>query len=215
MSTDRKYMETSKHSSQQPKDKDTGRTEEVFTLVERVARIVSTVRGTKPDYARLAAELEQAIPFDIFGVVLLRHDRQAVRVSVSQRGEDEDAAWTITHHQLPLQASMLEGMLRVPTMKSINAPEGLNGLPADCGDALSGHPQLRSALIAPLLVEESEDGLEAYPHHEGSAAAPRILGTLELGSIALHTYDDKTVQRLIQAVAHVLATAIERSQLGG
>ncbi len=206
-------METSTHSSQQPKD--TGRAEEVFTLVERVARIVSTVRGTKPDYARLAAELEQAIPFDVFGVVLLRHDRQAVRVSVSRRGEDEDAAWTITHHQLPLQASMLEGMLRVPTMKSINAPEGLNGLPADCGDALSGYPQLRSALIAPLLVEESEDGLETYPHDEDSAAAPRILGTLELGSVALHTYDDKTVQRLIQAVAHVLATAIERSQLGG
>ncbi|HBE27162.1 MAG TPA: hypothetical protein DDW33_15925, partial [Ktedonobacter sp.] len=55
------------------------------TIVERVARIVSSVRGVNPDYTRLAAELEPAIPFDVFGVVLLRHDRQAVRVTVCQR----------------------------------------------------------------------------------------------------------------------------------
>ncbi len=69
--TGREAMEARTYSS----------TLEESTIVERVARIVSSVRGTKPNYARLAAELEQAIPFDIFGVVLLRHDRQAVRVT--------------------------------------------------------------------------------------------------------------------------------------
>lgn len=206
-------MEASTQSTQ--KSKDINRAEEEFTIVERVARIVSSVRGTKPDYARLAAELEQAIPFDVFGVVLLRHDRQAVRVTVSQRGAYGDAAWTITHHQLPLVASMLEGMLRAPTTRIINAPEGLNGLPADCGDALSGHPQLHSALITPLLVEANEDGQDPAQDNESNAGARRVLGALELGSVALHTYDEKTVQRLIQPVAHVLATAIERAQLGG
>jgi len=42
-------------------------TQEQSSIVERVARIVSRVRGAKPDYARLAAELEPAIPFDVFG----------------------------------------------------------------------------------------------------------------------------------------------------
>ncbi|HYX48954.1 MAG TPA: hypothetical protein VE843_04390, partial [Ktedonobacteraceae bacterium] len=53
-------------------------TQEQSAIVERVARIVSRVRGAKPDYARLAAELEPAIPFDVFGIVLIRHDRQSV-----------------------------------------------------------------------------------------------------------------------------------------
>lgn len=203
-------METRVHSSQKSKG-----TEDEFTIVERVARIVSSVRGTKPDYTRLAAELEQALPFDIFGVVLLRHDRQAVRVTVSQRGEYKDTSWQMTHHQLPLVDSMLQSIIRVPTIKIFNTPEGLHGLPADCGDALSGHPQLRSALIAPLLVEESEEELNADQLDEGRGIARRVLGTLELGSATLHTYDDKTIQRLIQAVARVLATAIERAQLGG
>lgn len=206
-------METGTHSTQ--KSKDTGQVEDEFTIVERVARIVSTVRGTKPDYTRLAAELEQALPFDIFGVVLLRHDRQAVRVTVSQRGGYEDSSWKMTHHQLPLVDSMLESIIRVPTIKVINAPEGLNGLPSTCGDALSGQPQLRSALIVPLLVEESEDAQNADRQDDGTGITRRVLGTLELGSVTLHIYDDKTIQRLIQAVAHVLATAIERAQLGG
>ena len=58
---------------------------EESAIVERVARIVSSVRGIRPDYTRLAAELEQAISFDIFGIVLLRHDRLAVRVVVCRR----------------------------------------------------------------------------------------------------------------------------------
>ncbi|MDQ2714727.1 MAG: hypothetical protein M3Z08_07460, partial [Chloroflexota bacterium] len=67
-----------------------GTTLEQPAIVERVARIVSSVRGTKPDYTGLAAELAPAIPFDVFGVVLLRHDRQAVRVTVCRREGD---AW--------------------------------------------------------------------------------------------------------------------------
>ena len=63
-------------------------TQEQSAIVERVARIVSRVRGAKPDYARLAAELEPAIPFDVFGIVLLRHDREAVRVSAELEGID-------------------------------------------------------------------------------------------------------------------------------
>src|SRR5712692_12054704 len=75
------------------------------TIVERVARIVSSVRGAKADYTRLAAELEPAIPFDVFGVVLLRHDRQAVRVTVCQREGNMQAAWTAQYHQHPLEGS--------------------------------------------------------------------------------------------------------------
>src|SRR5437867_7016573 len=66
------------------------------TIVERVARIVSSVRGAKPDYTHLAADLEPAIPFDVFGVVLLRHDRLAVRVTVCQR---EARSWVAQYHQ--------------------------------------------------------------------------------------------------------------------
>src|SRR5207248_11308448 len=66
-----------------------------------------------------------------------------------------------------------------------------------CGDALSNHHHLQATLIAPLVAGE------------------RVLGTLELGSTALDTYADKTLQRLIEAVVHVLATAIESAQMGG
>src|SRR5437660_2463715 len=167
---------------------------EESTIIERVARIVSSVRGTKPDYARLAAELEQAIPFDIFGVVLLRHDRQAVRVIACRR---EAGAWTIFHHQHPLADSKLEQILQAPVLAVEDYPDGLDGAPALSGDALSGYHQLRSTVIVPLVVED------------------RVLGTLELGSTTIHTYSDKNLQRLINAVAHVLAAAIESAQLGG
>src|SRR5579871_4462067 len=82
--------------------------EDRFSIVERVARIVSNVRGAKPDYARLAAELSPAIPFDLFGIVLLRHDRQAARVTVCAR---EGEQWVSRYHQLPLSDSMLERVL--------------------------------------------------------------------------------------------------------
>ncbi len=167
---------------------------EESAIIERVARIVSSVRGTKPDYARLAAELEQAIPFDIFGVVLLRHDRQAVRVIACRR---EAGAWTVFYHQHPLEDSKLEQMLQTPALAVEDYPNGLDGAPAVSGDALSGYHQLRSTVIVPLVVEE------------------HILGTLELGSTVIHTYSDKNLQRLINAVAHVLAAAIESAQLGG
>jgi signal transduction histidine kinase/GAF domain-containing protein len=183
-------------------------------IVERVARIVASVRGTKPDYTRLAAELEQAIPFDVFGIVLLRHDRQAVRVVVCSRtlvypqgmGEmprmgseinGRAAHWHTSYHQHPLEDSMLYQMLRKPKLVIRNYPEGVNGLPNECGDALSGFPQLRSILIAPLKVEE------------------RVLGTLELGGVEMGLYAPKKLQRLVQAVAPVIATAIEGAQSGG
>src|SRR5579884_2965094 len=76
---------------------------EESAVVERVARIVSSVRGTRPDYTRLAAELEQAISFDVFGIVLLRHDRQAVRVVICRR---EGENWQTSQHQLPREESM-------------------------------------------------------------------------------------------------------------
>ena len=131
------------------------------TIVERVARIVSSVRGTNPDYTQLAAELEPAIPFDVFGVVLLRHDRQAVRVTVCRR---EAGDWVVQHHLHPLAGSMVERLLQAPATIIENHPAGFDGLPARCGDALSTSHQLRAILIAPLLVGE------------------QILGTLELGS---------------------------------
>jgi GAF domain-containing protein len=168
---------------------------EKSALVERVARIVSSVRGAKPDYTSLAVELEQAIPFDIFGIVLLRYDRQAVRVTVCQR---ERGAWRASYHQHPLDGSMLEQILTAPDLIVRNYPNGLEGSPASCGDALLvGSQQLRSTLIAPLMVED------------------RVLGTLELGSADVHTYDDPTLQRFAKAVVGVLATAIESAQLGG
>ncbi|HEU5231164.1 MAG TPA: GAF domain-containing protein, partial [Ktedonobacteraceae bacterium] len=177
-------MEARTHSS----------TLEESTIIERVARIVSSVRGTKPDYARLAAELEQAIPFDVFGVVLLRHDRQAVRIIACRR---EAGEWTIFHHQHPLADSKLEQMLQTPALVVQDYPDGLDGAPVLSGDALSGYHQLRSTVIVPLIVEE------------------HVLGTLELGSTTIQTYADKNLQRLINAVAHVLAAAIESAQLGG
>src|SRR5712691_1337288 len=210
---------------------------EESTIVERVARIVSSVRGTKPDYAHLAAELEPAIPFDVFGIVLLRHDRQAVRVTVCRR---EGNTWVAHYHQHPLEDSMVERILHSISssrdMESVkpklhehveiagivlnssagylpprqgslsggqvtimmqNYPDGLDGLPAQSGDALSGNPHLHATLIAPLIVGD------------------RVLGTLELGSTVRNAYADETLQRLISAVARVLAAAIESAQVGG
>jgi signal transduction histidine kinase/GAF domain-containing protein len=167
---------------------------EESAIVERVARIVSSVRGEKPNYARLAAELEQAVPFDIFGVVLLRHDRQAVRVTICRHEGDN---WAVFSHQHPLVGSKLEQMLKEPELTVMNYPEGLDGPPAVSGDALSGSHQIRSTLIAPLMVED------------------RLLGTCELGSTIPNIYADKTLQRLMNGVARVLATGIEGAQLGG
>ena len=149
-------------------------TQEQSTIVERVARIVSRVRGAKPDYARLAAELEPAIPFDVFGIVLLRHDREAVRVVVSTHEAD---GWIAHYHQHPLEDSMVENILQrsqspyvdssgnephhtsstpheqdLATIEIKNYPDGLDGSPAQSGDALSGRPYLHSTLIAPLVV---------------------------------------------------------------
>ena len=164
------------------------------TIVERVARVVSSVRGSKPDYTLLAAELEPALPFDVFGVVLLRHDRQAVRVTVCQC---VDGFWRATHQQHPLEGSKVAQLLHVPMMSVSNYPAGLDGSPAKCGDALCGHHQLHATLIAPLVVGE------------------RVLGTLELGSSVLNAYADETLQRLIGAVVRVLAAAIDSAQIGG
>ncbi len=183
---------------------------EQSTIVERVARIVSSVRGAKANYAHLASELEPAIPFDILGIALLRHDRQAVRVTVCQR---KGNSWVAHYHQHPLADSMVERILNMqrPSSpadldqagKSVAGliiqqyPAGLDGSPAQCGDALSGNPHLRATLIAPLVV------------------ADRILGTFELGSTRINAYDDETLRRLISAVARVLAAAIESAQVGG
>ena len=202
--------------------------EDTFSIVERVARIVSNVRGTKADYAQLASELAPAFPFDLFGVVLLRYDRQAVRVTVCT---NEAEGWVSHHHQHPFSDSMLERVLQAhnhslsqpapaatedddaqmvpPVADEQNAaavmsemlihtyPSGLDGSPAECGDALSGHPQLRATLITPLRVGE------------------RVLGTLELGSSDIHAYDDVRRLRVVHAVAQVLAAAIESAQVGG
>jgi len=172
-------------------------TTEESTLVERVARIVSSGhewRGAKPDFTRLAAELEPAIPFDVFGIVLLRHDRQALRITVCRRESD---SWVANNHQHPLEDSKMEQLLQHPAIVVQNYPHGLDGPPSLCGDALSPYPYLRATLIAPLMVGD------------------HILGTLELGSTHLDTYADETLQRLIKAVAHVLAAAIESAQIGG
>jgi GAF domain-containing protein/anti-sigma regulatory factor (Ser/Thr protein kinase) len=194
-------------------------TQEQSAIVERVARIVSRVRGVKPDYARLAAELEPAIPFDVFGIVLLRHDREAVRVVVCTHEVD---GWIAHYHQHPLKDSMVENILQHCQTTSVdgsrsehylateafheqdltsieirNYPNGLDGSPAQSGDALSGRPYLRSTLIAPLMVGD------------------QILGSLELGSTRIDAYAGEALQRLISAVAHVLAAAIESAQIGG
>src|SRR5205085_6093887 len=138
--------------------------------------------------------LEPAIPFDVFGIVLLRHDRQALRVTVCRR---EGFHWIAQYHQHPLEDSKVEQMLQQPAMTVQNYPDGLNGSPAQSGDSLSTFPQLRATLIAPLIVED------------------QVLGTLELGSTILNAYTDKTLQRLIEAVVRVLAAAIESAQVGG
>ncbi len=198
-------------------------TPEQSAIVERLARIVSRVRGSKPDYARLAAELEPAIPFDVFGIVLLRHDKEAVRMAICTRVAD---AWVAHYHQHPFKDSMVEHILHrnetvcneegeditatephlvtvLPGVHDLaaievkNYPKGLDGPPAQCGDALSGKPYLRATLVAPLVVEN------------------QVLGSLELGSTRIDAYTDETLQRLISAVAHVLAAAIESAQIGG
>src|SRR5690348_537653 len=95
-------------------------TQEQSAIVERVARIVSRVRGAKPDYARLAAELEPAIPFDVIGIILLRHDKAAVRVVVCTHESD---GWIAHYHQHPLKDSMFENILRRCTSPSDEFPE--------------------------------------------------------------------------------------------
>src|SRR3974377_536429 len=96
-------------------------TQEKSAIVESVARIVSRVRGAKPDYARLAAELEPAIPFDVFGIVLLRHDKAAVRVVVCTH---ESEGWIAHYHQHPLKDSMFENILLRFKTPSLDFPEG-------------------------------------------------------------------------------------------
>ncbi|MGH2506359.1 MAG: GAF domain-containing sensor histidine kinase, partial [Ktedonobacteraceae bacterium] len=185
---------------------------EESNILERVARIVSSVCGAKPDYAHLASELELVLPFDVFGIVLLRHDGEAVRITVCQR---EGEQWVTRYRQHPLVDSMVERLLlpsqrphkgesiseegeSQPTQLLVeNFPEGATGLPAECGDALCSDPRVRAALIAPLLV------------------GGRMLGTLELGSTRLHAFADSAHQRLISALASLLATAIESVVAGG
>ena len=175
---------------------------EEFAIVERVARIVSSVYGAKPDYTRLAAELAQAISFDVFGIVLLHHDHKAVRVTLCQResiilSEETPQQWVAHYHQHPFTDSMLERLLHETALIVTEYPHGLEGPPAVSGDALSNYPQLHATCIVPLRTKE------------------RMLGTLELGSVKPGIYANAFVQRLISAVAQVLATAIERAQLEG
>jgi signal transduction histidine kinase/GAF domain-containing protein len=164
-------------------------------IFERIARIVSSVRGAKSDYTCLAAELEQAVPFDIFGVVLLQHDGQAVRVTICEH--EADGSWKAAYHRHPFADSKMEHMSHDQVLVVQDYPDGLDGPPAECGDALSRFPQLRSTLIVPLIVGD------------------HLLGTLELGSMAPRMYTHEARQRLMDAVARVLATAIEGVQLGG
>ena len=173
-----------------------------LTLVERLARAVSSIKGRHLDYAFLASELTHALPFDVLGIVLLRHDGQAVRVASCVRDEASPYTeglprWHVHNHQHPLVGSMFERMIGNPALQIGEYPDGLDGLPSRCGDVLANFHHLHSTCLVPLQVES------------------RILGTLELGSIAPHTYSDKGTQRLVNAVAQVLATAIERAQLGG
>ena len=175
---------------------------EEFAIVERVARIVSSVYGAKPDYTRLAAELVQAISFDVFGIVLLQHDHKAVRVTLCLRegtisSEETSLQWVAHYHQHPFTDSMLERLLHKTALIVKEYPQGLDGPPAISGDALSKYPQLHATCIVPLRTKE------------------RMLGTLELGSVKPGIYANAFVQRLISAVAQVLAAAIERTQLEG
>ena len=207
--------------------------EDMYSIVERVSRIVSGVRGPHPDYAQIASELAPVIPFDVLGIVLLRHDRQALRVTVCSQ---KTGQWVSRYHQHPLKDSMLAHILQSRAKQQtsrrvtqqaqvgqdqkpasedersvdvegfeddLNAPMvrvyplGLDGTPAECGDALSGHPRLRTTLIVPLLVND------------------RVLGSLELGSFSLRAYQQEQTLRIIQAVARVLAAAIESAQAEG
>src|SRR5947209_1973474 len=189
-------METSTYAFQRPEDM--ARTLEKSAVIERVARIVSSVRGTNPDYTRLATELEQAIPFDVFGVALLRHDRQAMRVTACHSESVPHARkWVAFHHQHPLDEAQLEQLLRMTQLVVQDYPHGIDSAPTRSGYALSHYHYLHSTLIAPLIVEE------------------RVLGVLELGSRILKMYADTTLQRLVGAVAGVLAAAIESAQVGG
>lgn len=217
-------METNMQTSQQ---------EEMYSIIERVSRIVSGVRGPHPDYAQIASELAPVIPFEVFGIVLLRHDRQALRVTVCSQKAGQ---WVSQYHQHPLEDSMLAHILRsraeqqesrhavydaqaaqdqkpaiadealVPTADVEDDPRslivrvyplGLDGTPAECGDALSSYPQLRATLITPLVVND------------------RLLGSLELGSFSPRAYQQEQTRRIIQAVARVLASAIESAQAEG
>src|SRR5260370_10169907 len=147
--------------------------------------------GTKAEYADLGGGLEAAIPFDVFGIVLRRHDREAVRVTVCKRGAD---GWVAHYHQHPLKDSMVERILQrqeapdavrtaqpgetdapgililgeVTGIEVQRYPNGLDGSPAQSGDALSGNPNLYATLIAPLVLVD------------------RVLGTLVLGCTRLH-----------------------------
>ncbi len=184
-----------------PSSEDRLHSTEEFAIVERVARISSSVYGAKPDYTRLATELEQAISFDVFGIILLQHDRKAVRVTICQRdnslSENFQGLWVPHYSQHPFADSMLEQLLDSSTLIVKEYPHGLDGPPATTGDALSKYPHVRSTCIVPLRTKE------------------RVLGSLELGSTLPETYTKPRVQRVISAVAQVLATAIERTQLEG
>src|SRR5260370_19525210 len=118
-------------------------------IFERIARIVSSVRGAKSDYTRLAGELEQAVPFDIFGVVLLQYDRLAVRVTVCER---ENGSWRASYHRHPFADSKIEQIVHFQTLVVKDYPDGLDGPPDESGYALSGFHQLRSTLSVPLIV---------------------------------------------------------------
>src|SRR5436309_306534 len=127
-------METSTPAFQRPEDM--ARTLEESAIIERVARIVSSVRGTKPDYTRLASELEQAIPFDVFGVALLRHDRQAMRVTVCHsEGISQERKWLAFHHQHPLDEAQLAHLLQMRRLVTHDYPHGIDSTPAVSGYA--------------------------------------------------------------------------------
>src|SRR5439155_2323733 len=135
---------------------------------------------------------------DVFGVALLRHDRQAVRVTTCHsEGASNGRKWVAFHHQHPLDEAQLKQLLDMTQLVTQDYPRGIDSSPSVSGYALSRYHYLRSTLIAPLIVEE------------------RVLGVLELGSRVLNMYADTTLQRLVGAVARVLAAAIESAQAGG
>jgi signal transduction histidine kinase/GAF domain-containing protein len=196
MNTTDKEIHWDKHN-----DKDEVPLFEDWTLVERLARIVSSIQGVSPDYAFLASELASVLPLDIVGIVLLRHDKKAVRVTVCSRAsttsDERSAHWLVQAHQHPFVDSMFACIVEKPELCVRDYVDGLDGPPAYCGDALSGHHQLRSTCIVPLRNGE------------------QVFGTLELASTTYGTYSREATKRLVSAIAQVLATAIERAQLGG